>query len=81
MTYNDIIGTIGFALILLAYFLNTARLLPSDGKAFYVMNVIGAAMAGYSAYYVGYFPFVFLLTAWAFVSIYGLMRAMKIRMT
>lgn len=81
MTYNDILGTIGVALILLAYFLNTARLLPQDGRVFYVMNMVGAALACYASYLIGYMPFVILEGTWTLVSIYGLMRAMKIRLT
>ncbi len=81
MTYNDIIGTIGVALILLAYFMNTARLLPKDGKAYYVLNIIGAAIAAYASFLLDYWPFVILEGTWTLVSIYGLMKAMRIRMT
>ena len=49
MTYNDIIGSLGVAIILMAYFMNTARILPRDGKAFYVLNIVGAALATYAS--------------------------------
>ncbi len=81
MTYNDLIGTIGVAIILLAYFLNTAKLLPKDGKAYYVLNIIGAALAAYASFLIDYMPFVILEGTWTLVSIYGLMKAMKIKMT
>ena len=81
MTYNDIIGTFGVALILLAYFLNTERLIKVNGKAFFVMNTIGAALACYASYLISYWPFVILEGAWTFISIYGLMRTMRIKMT
>jgi hypothetical protein len=81
MTYNDLIGTIGVAIILLAYFLNTAKLLPRDGKLYYVLNIIGAALAAYASFLIEYFPFVILEGTWTLVSVYGLMKAMKIRMT
>ncbi|HEV8285408.1 MAG TPA: hypothetical protein VGQ09_13920 [Chitinophagaceae bacterium] len=81
MTYNDIIGTTGVALILIAYFLNTERLIPVNGKLFYVMNMIGAALACYASYLISYWPFVILEGTWALVSIYGLMRTMRIKMT
>jgi hypothetical protein len=81
MVYNDIIGTIGVGLILLAYFLNTAKLLPKDGRTFYVLNIIGAALACYASYLIDYWPFVILEGTWTLVSLYGLMRAMKIKMT
>ena len=81
MIYNDIIGTIGVGLILLAYFLNTSKLLPKDGKMFYVLNIIGAALACYASWLINYPPFVILEGAWVLVSLYGLMKAMKIKMT
>jgi len=81
MTYNDIIGTIGVALILIAYFLNTEALIPINGKFFYVINIIGAALACYASYLISYWPFVILEGTWTLVSLYGLMRAMRIKMT
>ena len=81
MTYNDLIGTIGVALILIAYFLNTERLITVNGKLYYVINTIGAAMACYASYLIGYTPFVILEGAWTLISIYGLMRTMRIGIT
>ncbi len=81
MFYNDIIGTIGVAIILVAYFLNTENLLPKNKKLFYVMNTIGAALACYASLLINYWPFIILEGAWTLVSIYGLMKAMKIEMT
>jgi hypothetical protein len=81
MTYNDIIGTIGVALILIAYFLNTERLIPVNGKFYFVINVIGAALACYASFLISYWPFVILEGTWTLVSIYGLMRTMRIKMT
>jgi hypothetical protein len=81
MTYNDIIGTLGVGLILMAYFLNTINMLPKDGKLFYLLNIIGAALACYASLLIDYMPFVILEGTWTLVSIYGLMRTMKIKMT
>jgi CHASE2 domain-containing sensor protein len=81
MTYNDTIGTIGVGLILLAYFLNTARLLPKDGKLFFTLNIIGAALACYASFLINYWPFVILEGTWTLVSIYGLMKTMRIKIT
>ena len=81
MTYNDLIGTLGVGLILMAYFLNTARLLPKDQKLFFTLNIIGAALACYASFLINYWPFVILEGTWTLVSIYGLMKAMRIKMT
>ncbi len=81
MVYNDIIGTIGVGLILIAYFLNTSKLLPKDGKLFYVLNIVGAALACYASFLINYWPFVILEGTWTLVSVYGLMRAMRIKIS
>jgi len=81
MHYNDIIGSIGVAMILIAYFLNTENLIPVNGKFFYVINIIGAALACYASYLIAYWPFVILEGTWTLVSLYGLMRAMRIKIT
>ena len=81
MNYNDIIGTIGVGLILMAYFLNTARLIENNGKAYYVMNIFGAALATYASFLILYWPFVILEGTWTLVSLYGLMKTMRIKMT
>jgi hypothetical protein len=81
MIYNDIIGITGVALILIAYFLNTERLIRVNGKLFYVMNMVGASLACYASYLISYWPFVILEGTWTLVSIYGLMRTMRIKLT
>ena len=81
MTYNDFTGTLGVALILLAYFLNTARLIPRNEKLFYTMNIIGAALACYASLLINYWPFVILEGTWTLVSVYGLMKTMRIKIT
>ena len=81
MTFNDIIGSIGVGIILIAYYLNTAGLIIKNGKLFYVMNVLGAAVACYASWLIDYWPFIILEGMWTLVSIYGLMKTMKIKMT
>jgi hypothetical protein len=81
MTYNDIIGSIGVGLILLAYYLNTAKLIPREGMLYFVLNIIGAAIACFASLLISYMPFVILEGTWTLVSIYGLMKVMKIKMT
>jgi len=81
MGYNDIIGTVGVGLILMAFFLGTAKLVDNHGKSYFVLNVIGASLACYASFLINYWPFVILEGTWTLVSIYGLMKAMKIKMT
>ena len=79
MNYNDIVGTVGVGLILLAFFLNTTKLIVNNGKLYYMMNIFGAALACYASFLILYTPFIILEGTWTLVSIYGLMKAMKIQ--
>ena len=81
MSYDNIIGTIGVGLILIAYFMNTTSMIIRNGQMYYVLNIIGSAMATYASLLIGFIPFVILEGTWALVSIYGLMRVMRIKMT
>lgn len=74
MNYNDIIGTIGVGLILIAYFANTFSLILKDGKLFFLLNIVGAGLACYASWLILYWPFVVLEAVWCIVSIGGLIR-------
>ena len=74
MQYNDIIGTIGVGLILLAYFMNIFTLIPKDGRLFFLMNIVGAGLACYASYLISYRPFIILEGTWTLVSVIGLLR-------
>lgn len=80
MSYNDVIGTIGVGLILLAYFLNTFDIIP-EGKLFFVLNIAGASLACYASYLIRYMPFVILEGTWALVSIGGFIKLLVKRQT
>ena len=77
MTYNNWIGTIGVGLILLAYFLNTIKEIPENGKFFFLLNVIGGALSCYAAVLINFLPFVVLEAIWTIVSVYGFGKTMK----
>ncbi len=80
MEYNDIIGLIGVGLILFAYFLNTCKYIKQD-KLYYVMNIFGAGLACYASILINYRPFIILEGTWLLVSIYGLMKTMRIKIS
>ena len=80
MDFNDLIGCIGVALILFAYFLSTCKYIKQD-KLFYVMNIFGAGLACYASMLINYRPFIILEGVWLLVSVYGLMRVMRIKMS
>jgi len=77
MNTNDIIGTIGVGLILIAYFLNIFSLIKKDGVLFFVLNIIGASIACYASVLISFWPFIILEGTWAIVSVIGLLKIIK----
>ena len=77
MNYNDIIGTIGVSIVLIAYFLNIFGLIPKEGVLFFVLNILGASIACYASKLINYKPFVVLEGTWAIVSFLGLIKSLK----
>lgn len=77
MNSNDLIGTIGVGIILIAYFLNMFSLIQNNGKLFYLLNIIGASIACFASYLINYIPFVILEGTWALVSVVGLVKSYK----
>ena len=74
MSYKDIVGTIGVGLVLLAYFLNTTKMIPENGKFFFVLNILGGAISCYAAILIDFLPFTILEGIWTIVSIFGLIK-------
>jgi hypothetical protein len=74
---DEIIGTIGVGLILLAYFLNIFSWIKKDGVLFFALNIIGASIACYASVLIRFWPFIILLGTWAIVSVIGLLKTIK----
>ena len=77
MSTTDIIGTIGVSLILIAYFLNIFSLIKKDGILFFILNILGGAIACFSSYLIRFWPFVVLEGTWAIISIVGLLKSIN----
>jgi hypothetical protein len=77
MNPNDIIGTIGVGIILIAYFLNNFSFIKRNGNLYFTMNIIGASIACYTSYLIDYIPFVILEGTWAIISAIGLVQNIK----
>jgi uncharacterized membrane protein len=63
MAYSGLatlIGSLGVALLLLAFLLNVFRLLRVEGYPYIVLNLVGASLACYSSYLIDFMPFVAL---------------------
>ncbi|MBD0367390.1 MAG: hypothetical protein ICV53_14975 [Flavisolibacter sp.] len=74
MNYNDWIGALGVGLILMAYFCHTFRFISGESRLFFLLNIIGAALACYASYLIHYWPFVLLEGVWTVVSLIGLAK-------
>ena len=74
MSMADVIATIGVSTLLLAFILNTRNIVSPDNRWYNILNIIGAAMCGYSAYLISFYPFVILEAVWAAVAAIALLR-------
>lgn len=77
MSYNEIIGTVGVGLILLAYFFTTFGWINGREKLFFLLNLVGAGFACYASLLIHYWPFVILEGIWLLVSVIGLIKTFK----
>jgi hypothetical protein len=74
MQYNDIIGTTGVGLILLAYAMSLFSFIQKEGRLFFVLNIAGSALACYASVLINYVPFIVLEAVWCIVSIIGFIK-------
>jgi hypothetical protein len=71
------IGSLGVALLLLAFLLNLVRVLSTESYPYTALNLAGAALAGYASYLIGFVPFVILEGTWAVVAAVALARRIR----
>lgn len=76
LSLPEIIGFVGVSILLAAFFLNLAGFLLSTSKHYLLLNFVGAALAGYSSWLIGFMPFVLLEGTWAVVALLTLSRQM-----
>jgi hypothetical protein len=73
---ETLIGSLGVALLLLAFLLNLARVLTTESYPYTALNFAGASLAGFASYLIGFMPFVVLEGTWATVAAVALARRM-----
>jgi hypothetical protein len=71
------IGSLGVALLLVAFLLNLVRVLSTESYPYTALNLAGAALAGYASYLIGFVPFVILEGTWAVVAAVALARRIR----
>jgi len=71
---SQIIGSIGVALLLIAFFMNSFGMMDSNSRAYQALNVIGAAVSCYASYLIGFVPFVVLEAVWCMAAAAAMVR-------
>ncbi|MEZ5332413.1 MAG: hypothetical protein R2991_10260 [Thermoanaerobaculia bacterium] len=71
---SDVVASIGVTLLLAAFALNLFGALPRASRAYQALNLLGAGMAAWAAWHIGFLPFVILEGSWAAVALVGLLR-------
>ena len=69
MSQSDIIGSIGVSLLLIAFLINLKGSLPTSNRWYIILNIVGAALCGISAYLIRFYPFVILESVWVLAAV------------
>ena len=78
MIFSDVMGSLGVAILLIAFLLNMLKVIRTESLAYSLLNLIGAGLACYASYLIHYFPFVILEGSWALVSLGALLRKLAV---
>ncbi|MDA1197404.1 MAG: hypothetical protein O2779_05605 [Nanoarchaeota archaeon] len=73
----NLIASLGVGLLLLAFFMHLFSFWNREDKRYISLNVVGAGLAGYASYSIGFMPFVILNFTWALVGLYGFFHHSK----
>lgn len=79
MNLSDWIGSIGVAILLIAFVLILINKISKNGMTYLFMNFIGSGLAGVASYLIHYTPFIILEGAWMFASLFGIWQNYKLK--
>ena len=74
MTIAEWLGSLGVALLLIAFGLNLFGWLSRASRRYQGLNVLGAGLACYASWRIDFMPFVVLEGVWALVALTALLR-------
>jgi hypothetical protein len=77
MSTSDILATAGVSILLIAFLLQILKVISVESNSYSLMNLVGAALAGISAWMISFMPFVVLESVWVVVSIFNLIKNLK----
>lgn len=69
---STLIGSVGVALLLLAFFLNLFGYLAASSRFYAALNLAGGALSAFASYLIDFWPFVVLEGTWAIVALIAL---------
>lgn len=74
MSLSDWAGSIGVAILLLAFILMLLNKISKDGIVYLIMNFVGSVLAAIASYLIHYTPFIILEMAWMLASLFGIWK-------
>jgi hypothetical protein len=77
MNFSEIMGSLGVAILLLAFVLNMLKIIRTESLSYLLLNFIGAGIACFASWLIPYFPFVILEGVWAVVSLVSLVKNLR----
>ena len=77
MSFSEIMGSLGAAILLLAFVLNMLKIIKTESLSYLLLNFIGAGIACFASWLIPYFPFVILEGVWAVVSLVSLVKYLR----
>jgi hypothetical protein len=77
MALSEVAGSLGVALLLIAFFMNLFGLMSSDSRLYQAINAIGAGISCYASYLIGFAPFVVLEATWCAVAVIAMFRTAR----
>lgn len=72
METNDLIGSIGVTMMLVAFLLNIVDKLDNDHLFYILLNFFGGVMACIASCLIDYTPFIILEGTWSIISAWGI---------
>ena len=79
LSLGEIFGSVGVALLLVAFLMNLLKKWKQDSLPYILMNTIGAGLACASSVLIHFFPFIILEGTWMLVTLFALVKYFKQR--
>ncbi|HID04391.1 MAG TPA: hypothetical protein EYH45_08005 [Candidatus Caldiarchaeum subterraneum] len=73
----DAIGWTGAALIIIAYFLITKRIVDGKSRLYHLLNLVGGIGLGYNTYYYTAYPSTIVNILWIIIAVYGFLKTIE----